>query len=274
MRSADNPRQVYGIDFSGAKNAGKKIWITSGIIDGDALRIEDCRRAEALPGSGRSRDLCLSALRGFIGREKTAVFGLDFPFGLPYALIKQERWESFVLSFPDDYPSPEAFGRVCRATAGGRELKRVTDRESQTPFSPYNLRLYRQTYFGIRDVLRPLVQDQLACVLPMQSVQPDKPWVLEICPASTLKQENLYLQGYKRGTDEGHQARACILEGIEATGSLHVLSSALRATVQDDHHGDALDSIVAAFATFRALHNPVGLTLEDDAYKLEGYVYV
>lgn len=275
MRSSDHPRQVYGVDFSGAKNAGKKIWIARGVVDGDALRIEDCRRAEALPGSGKSRDRCLAALRDFMGRKETAVFGLDFPFGLPRVLIKQDSWEVFVLSFPDDYTSPEAFRRVCRETAGGRELKRVTDRESQTPFSPYNLRLYRQTYFGIRDVLHPLVRDRLACVLPMQSALPDRLWILEICPASTLKRENLYLRGYKRGTDEGYRARVRILEGIEATGFLCVPSSAVRSAVQDDRHGDALDSIVAAFATFRALRNPASLAPKgDDAYKLEGYVYV
>jgi hypothetical protein len=272
MRSSDRPRQVYGIDFSGAKDAGKKIWIASGIIDDDALRIEDCRRAEALPGSGRSRDRCLAALKDFIGREKTAVFGLDFPFGLPRALIKQDRWESFVLSFPDDYPSPEAFRRACHATAGGRELKRATDRESQTPFSPYNLRLYRQTYFGIRDVLYPLVRDQLACVLPMQTMLPDKPWILEICPASTLKQEALY-QPYKGRSEEHRQAREHILRGVEKKALS--IPAELRAEIVGNREGDALDSVIAAFATFRALHDPAGLVPEgNDAYKLEGYVYI
>jgi hypothetical protein len=271
MRSSDRPRQVYGIDFSGAKDAGKKIWIASGIIDGDALQIEDCRRAEALPGSGRSRDRCLAALKDFIGREKTAVFGLDFPFGLPRALIKQDRWESFVLSFPDDYPSPEAFRRACHATAGGRELKRATDRKSQTPFSPYNLRLYRQTYYGIRDVLYPLLRDQLVYVLPMQSALPDRPWILEICPASTLKQKGLY-QPYKGRSEEHRQAREHIIKKIEEKALS--IPAKLQAEIVADHQGDALDSVIATFATFRALHNPADPTPEDNAYKLEGYVYV
>ena len=266
---------VYGVDFSGAKDAGKRIWIATGTVQGSTLQIEDCRRGDTLPGSAKARDRCLAALCGLIARESGSVFGLDFPFGLPHTLVRQESWKGFVLDFPHSYNSPDEFRTACQEAAGGRELKRVTDRESHTPFSAYNLRLYRQTYFGIRDVLHPLVRNQQACVLPMQSALPDRPWILEICPASTLKQENLYLRGYKRGTDEGYRARVRILEGIEATGFLCVPSSAVRSAVRDDRQGDALDSIVAAFATFRALHNPASLAPKgDDAYKLEGYVYV
>ena len=273
MRLSGHLRQVYGVDFSGAKNAGKKIWVASGVMDGDALRIKDCYWAEDLPGSGRSRDRCLAALRDFIKREQTAVFGLDFPFGLPRDLVEEYAcWEDFVLSFPDRYSSPEAFRRACREADGGRELKRVTDRQSQTPFSPYNLRLYRQTYFGIRDVLHPLVREQLAYVLPMQSALPGKPWVLEICPASTLKQEALY-QPYKGRREAHRKAREHILREIEEK-ALSIPAKS-RAEIMADCEGDVLDSVIAAFATFRTLHNPAGLIPEgNDAYKLEGYVYV
>jgi hypothetical protein len=272
MRSSDHPHHVYGIDFSGAKDAGKKIWIARGVMDGGALRIKDCRQAEALLDAGRSRDQCLAALQDFIGREKKAIFGLDFPFSLPRVLIQQGSWESFVLSFPDDYPSPEAFRDACLAAAGGRELKRVTDQKSCTPFSPYNLRLYRQTYYGIQCVLHPLVRNQLACVLPMQSALPGKPWILEVCPASTLKQEALY-QPYK-GRHEAHRkAREHILGEIEERASS--TPAQLREEIVANREGDALDSLIAAFAAFRALHNPAGLVPEgNDAYKLEGYVYV
>lgn len=274
LHSQEHIRRVYGVDFSGAADAGKKIWVTSGVIEGDALQIERCHRAEDLPGWGKDRDQCLAALRHFIGKEQAGIFGLDFPFGLPRALIKEESWEDFILSFPDRYSSPEKFREACRAAAGSSEFKRVTDRESHTPFSPYNIRLYRQTYFGIRDVLAPLVRGHLVCVLPMQSVLLGKPWVVEICPASTLKQENLYFP-YKGGRREHQVARTRILEEIEARGPLFFPAPALRLVVVDDRNGDALDSVVAAFATFRAL---LGLTrpasVDNDAYVLEGYVYL
>jgi len=35
VRQPMNPRHhIYGIDFSGAKDAGKKIWIAKGIVKG------------------------------------------------------------------------------------------------------------------------------------------------------------------------------------------------------------------------------------------------
>jgi hypothetical protein len=43
----------------------------------------------------------------------------------------------------------------------------------------------------------------------------------------------------------------------------------------DDHHSDALDSVVAAFTTFRVIREPVRFAVEGkDTYALEGYVYV
>ena len=43
-----NYRRIYGIDFSGAKDAGKKIWIASGTVEQDGLLIEECYRAGSL----------------------------------------------------------------------------------------------------------------------------------------------------------------------------------------------------------------------------------
>jgi hypothetical protein len=267
------PRQVYGVDFSGAADAGKKIWITKGMIDGEALRIEACYQGADLPGSDVARDPCLAALRDFIARETDSAIGLDFPFGLPRELVKMDTWEDFAVSFPDCYASPEVFRETCRAATDGSELKRVTDRESHTPFSPYNIRLYRQTYFGISNVLAPVVRDQVACVLPMQTALPDKPWILEICPASTLKREYLYWP-YKGKSHEHREGRARILAAIEQSAHLS-LSDALRSVILDDPGGDALDSVIAAFAVFRTLRNPAGVVaMWDSVYALEGCVYV
>ena len=34
---------IYGIDFSGAQDAGKKIWIAKDIVKGETLLIENCK---------------------------------------------------------------------------------------------------------------------------------------------------------------------------------------------------------------------------------------
>ncbi len=267
-------RRAFGVDFSGASDGGRNIWIASGVIRGDALCIEGCFRAEDLPGSGRERARCLAALRDFIHGEGGAAFGLDFPFGLPATLVKDQTWEDFARAFPRRYGTPAQFREACLTAAGGRELRRVTDGERRTPFSPYNLRLYRQTYFGICDLLVPLVASRSACVLPMQRALPHKPWVLEICPASLLKRHNLYLP-YKGNGAGRRAARARILGCLERAGALRLAAQRLRDAVLDNPKGDALDSVLAALATFRALRAPLHPAPADHkAYAIEGYVYI
>jgi len=92
-------RYVHGVDFRGAEDAGKSIWIATVIIKGKTLEIEEIRPAKELPLSGRKREECLSALFDFICRERKAIIGMDFPFGLPAPLVKEDSWERFVLPF-------------------------------------------------------------------------------------------------------------------------------------------------------------------------------
>jgi hypothetical protein len=267
-------QRVYGVDFSGAQDAGRRIWLAEGAVREAGLRIERCYPAEELSGSGRRRQAALGALRRLVTRMPGAAFGLDFPFGLPLPLLEGTgSWEAFVLSFPRDYPMADAFRQNCRARHPAGELKRETDRETKTPFAAYNLRLYRQTYYGIREVLYPLVRDGAACVLPMQARRPDRAWVLEICPASTLKWAGLPSQLYKTGTAEGRQTREAILAGIEAQGQIEVASGKLRARIVEEEGGDALDSVIAAWATYRAVTAPEADVRAKRAYALEGYVY-
>jgi hypothetical protein len=265
--------RIFGVDFSGATDAGKKVWIACGVNEGTRLCIVECMRGDTLPGSAAGRERCLAALRDLIAAESACAFGLDFPFGLPRVLVAQADWKDFILSFPTMYPDAEAFRQACRSAAEGREHRRLTDRQSRTPFSPYNLRLYRQTYFGLREVLYPLVRDRQAAVLPMQRPCRDKAWVLEICPASTLKREGLY-PSYKGPGQQHLAARHRILERMEASGALSIASASLRSKILADPTGDALDSAIAAFATFRTVTDPDRLASGDNiAYRLEGYVY-
>ncbi len=267
----DSRRVVHGVDFSGARDAGKKVWIARGIIEEDVLLITECFQAKDLLDSGRDREQSFKALREFISKQKDSIFGLDFPFGIPKSLVKEESWKQFVSSFEDIYTTPEEFRRLCKSLSEGKELKRFTDIEAKTPFSPYNLRLYRQTYFGIRDVLGPLIKNNRVCALPMQKPLPDRAWVLEICPASTLRRENLSLP-YKGRGETKRTARVKILDGIQKTEVLNIKKSALRSKILEDRGGDALDSIIAAFATSRALKNGFAFD-KSSPYNLEGWVY-
>ena len=245
MKISRMPRRVHGVDFSGAVNAGDAIWIAGGAVTSRGLELEDCRPASRLPGGTRARDGALAALRNWIAAQGEAAIGLDFPFGLPWPLSRgYNNWEAFVRAFPSRHLSAEAFRAHCRVRAGGRELRRETDLVARTPFSPYNLRMYRQTWHGIRQVLAPLVAAEAVCVPPMQTLRPDRPWLLEICPASTLKRMGLY-RPYKGKTRPHRAMRREILAHLQAAAGLR-LPAALRGVILADRGGDALDSVIAA----------------------------
>jgi len=243
--------RLHGVDFSGAKDAGRRIWIATGTVTGDTLRIEDCCRAESLPGSRRDRESSLRALRQFILTQHDNVVGLDFPFGLPEPVVRglygSAPWEEWVRRIHVDHRTAEGFRDACIHAAQGRELRRKTDNECHAPFSPYNRRIYRQTFHGIWQLITPLVSQNLVSVIPMQRPDPGRPWLLEVCPASTLRLNRLSAP-YKFKSREAFEAREHILRSIKRLCGLAFANSRLERAVLQDHRGDALDSIIAVAA--------------------------
>ncbi len=265
-------RQVYGIDFSGAKDASKKIWISRAVHEYGSLQIKECYSlSEKLNPSSKSRDLCHSYIRSLIEKAENAIFGLDLPFGLPALMLDNENWPAFIDGFAQRYPSPETFRDQCRKAAGNKELKRKTDRESKAPFSPYNLWIYKQTYYGIYNILRPLLLEKKANFPPMQQPENDLAWVIETGPACTLKRLGLYIP-YKGKEDRRRQNRELIATSLSEwniKASKQIIAKAI-----EDSQGDALDSIIAAYATARALEhisNPDWNPPE--IYRLEGLIF-
>ena len=62
----ESPHHIYGIDFSGAQDAGKKIWIAEGVVKGEIL-CENSSKAQRPSLQRRTplpticvRDMCLS----------------------------------------------------------------------------------------------------------------------------------------------------------------------------------------------------------------------
>ncbi|MDE2899560.1 MAG: hypothetical protein OXN15_00825, partial [Chloroflexota bacterium] len=233
--------RVYGVDFSGAKQAGNKIWIAQAVPYRRGIVVEACAPATEFLGCSAAREESLAALRAFIGGAESAAFGCDFPFSLPRELIAAESWAEFVAEFPARFGTADQFRERCLAAAikltGRKELKRTTDIEARAPFGPYNLRIYKQTYYGINDVLRPLVADNLVNVPPLHYSEDDAPWVMEVCPASTLKASGLY-GSYKdaRGSIE---ARENILLGLKDSGRVTFSDGDVRQRVIADAQGDA-----------------------------------
>jgi Protein of unknown function (DUF429) len=260
-------QRVYGVDFSGATDAGKGIWIAETAVRDGFLSVRRCYPARDLPESAVGRQVALKALRELIASRPGAVFGIDVPFGLPATLVDESSWPDFATRFVGRYADAEAFKAACSERAGRRELKRQTDQEARTPFSAYNLRLYRQTFHGLNDVIGPLVADHSAAALPMQQRGSGGALLVEVCPASTLIFNGVN-EPYKRR--ERGDARARIVEWLVRTTPM-AISADVRALAVADANGDAVDALIAAGAAARALTTPATATA---THMLEGYVYL
>lgn len=260
--------RILGIDFSGAKDAGRRIWIAEARKTDGPLHIEACFPAARLPESGLPRGLALPALARHILREENTVAGCDFPFSLPLPLLKARSWRAFLRAFPRRFPDPIAFHDRCHRATGGIELKRRTDKEDRTPFNSYNLRLYRQTWWGVSRLLAPLVESNAAIVRPQMDFLPGKPILIEVCAASTLIHLDCH-PPYKGKTLAHRRARAAILDRLIEEEYLARLSPSVRASLLENPGGDALDAVIGAIAANRAAIDVEG----DPIDRLEGKVY-
>ena len=263
--------RVYGVDFSANKReSGDNTWISSAVLSDGEVLIEGCYPSKDLPEGGRGRESSLRGLREFIRISEGAVFGLDFPFSLPEEIIEYEDWTEFVEEFPGKYTDQDDFFHSCQSkgedTPGDRkEYKRDTEAETVAPFVAYNWRIRAQTFHGIGSVLSELVRDGDARVLPMQSRDEGLPWVIEICPSSTLRRLGLPREGYKGNGEDEKRVREEIVEGLD--GGLEMPESVREAVVRQEG-GDALDSVLAALATAEAVRG--GLEKKEG---VEGKIY-
>ena len=271
--------EIRGVDFSGGKRPGEDIWIATGHLEADRLRIERCRSAAERFGE-TDRGPILRALRRALGRSGGAT-GLDVSFGLPAALLPDgiEGWHGATRWFADAFADADATGMRERLKSSARsmpgegvELKRRTDRTVGAS-SPYSFITYYQTLYGIRDVLAPLVESGSVSVPPMDA--PDERNVLEVYPAGTLRRLGTIDTAYKDGADGATAKRREILDRLSGTdaGAIVVdLPASIRDTAVEEPGGDALDSVVAAVATARAARGGFGTERPYDGR--EGYIYV
>lgn len=291
---------VVGVDFSGADRPAEAVWITEARLSDGDLVVEGCHSARAA-FDARERETVLDAL---VDRVLGAdVAGLDFPFGLPRAVVEDlvgpEQWRATVAWVGGTFGDAGAFADRCKeaartATGGDRTyLRRVTD-DPVGAKSPYHFFTYKQAYHGTTQVLEPLLADG-ATVAPMtredaDGATEDRPTVIETYPAGTLRRLELPDENYKSTSDAARERRATILRGLERRGSPGddrraadegdpeatprvVVDGDDRERALSDDGGDALDSLVAAVGTARAVRR--GFAVEADRYDpLEGYVYV
>lgn len=252
---------ALGVDWSGAKQAGQKIL---------AARIEFGPKEARLtaiwrPFDGQGRRVADVAARfaGWLEGEAFDVAGLDFCFGVSreHAIPGMPRTGPAALGVwvEENYPTPEAF-----KAALGPERKRATDGASSAPFAPTNLRMFRQTYWGLRALARLNV--------------PVLPWspsgnrvVVEILPAHVAKSLCPGCR-YKGRTEDARGERRRLLDAAKAACRL-VVSAENEQMILSDHEGDALDAVLAAIAAGAAKQRGFVGAPPDAASSGEGWIY-
>ncbi len=273
---------VLGVDFSGARLAGRNAWIAAVEPHGKTWHLTELASLESCCGSAE-REIALNYLADRITSSRDALWGLDFPFGLPVELLEtgvdwpgQLRWvESFI-------GDAKAFGHECvrRAKAlGGRlHIRRQTDVQVKTPFDCYHYRIIYQTFHGMRDVLRPVARSGASAILPFQydMLASAGSVVVEACPSSTLKRWGARHQNYKQPAGGAllPKRRRTRHEILAHINKRLVLSAAQRRAIMRNGGGDALDAVIAAIGTIEAWQGADHVAIAASGRIVrEGFVY-
>lgn len=155
----------YGVDFSGGRLAGRNVWVarcepasggrkpavasTAGFCPPLALVALDC--LEALAGTA-DRAPALAHLVQLVRSSSAALWGFDFPFGLPVELFPAGHTWPRAFDFLNRY-ADDAYRCGLECVRRARKLKhaeahrtkhhvrRVTDVEARAPFDTFHYRM-------------------------------------------------------------------------------------------------------------------------------------
>jgi hypothetical protein len=280
-------RSIYGVDFSGAKLAGRNIWIARAEPARSArrvppLRLVELHRLEDLGGTAE-RAAALKHLVDLVAASRDALWGMDFPFGFPIEVMDDGcTWPGqlrLLRAWADDAYD---LGLWCldraKSLGGPMHIKRTTDVEARAPFDCYHYRIIYQAFYGMRDVLAPLSRKRATAILPFHYARLARAdnVVMESCPASTLKRLRIPHQNYK-------QPAGGPLTAVRLKTRRTIFARLAPLIAIDDRHrrimmrnggGDAIDAAIAAVGAHWSWLNADHAAIARHArYRREGYLY-
>lgn len=223
----------HGVDFSGADGGGSGIRLATRVGD------EPVHRIDRLDRRGL-RDRILDSTRD----GERHLWLIDAPFGLPLRTLEacgiDRDWRASV-DWLASFGSPRDWRRAVRAR-DRKEPKRTADRIAATPLASMNLRVFKQTWTAMVEILGPLVEAGVR-VDPLDGPIDARVVVGEGCPASVLKRRGDSARGYKGPGDPPRDRREEIIHrGIAAWG-LNATDVVLDRCHQDEG-GDDLDALL------------------------------
>ena len=227
---------LHGVDFSGADAGGAaKIRMVSRDLDAPRAPVQLQGRFDRRTLVRRIAELATDGRRHLVR--------IDAPMGLPLETLRTfdvpPAWDAMAAWL-------EAFGSPRRWRSESRQLdrrepKRACDEAFRTPMAPMNLRVFKQTFTLIVEVLRPLASAGVR-IEPVHAAA-STVTVCEGCPASVLRLKGWPDHGYKGQGDPPRRVRAELLQRLQKRERLE-LPREMMAAAEADEEGDLLDAIL------------------------------
>ncbi len=247
---------VHGVDFSGATKGGSGIRIATRRPD---AALSELRRVDR----GGLRDEILTGLEDPGGQRHRWL--IDAPFGIPVATLEacgvDPDWRASV-AWLASFEDPRDWRRAVRQVSR-KEPKRAADRAAGTPLASMNLRVFKQTWTVMVEILDPLVEAGVR-VEPLAGPRAASVVVGEGCPASVLKRRGDSARGYKGRGEPPRSRRMEIVERIHRDWGLSLAPDVAMRCIEDEG-GDDLDAVLL---TLDAWHGPPPAIAE-----VEGWVW-
>lgn len=226
---------IFGVDFSGADAGGAaKIRIACRDLEGGPVVLPPRVGREGL------REAILAAAAA----DRPQLWRIDAPFSLPLETLAAHAVEGgwrAMAEWMRSFGSPRAWRTVLRDRSR-REPRRACDLAARTPMAPMNLRLFKQTWTLVCEVLLPVAEAGVR-IEPLEVSGGGRVVVAEGCPASVLQQRGWPHRGYKGRGEPPRQRRAELLERLRREDRLGIDASIAEEAIADEE-GDLLDAIL------------------------------
>ena len=227
-----NSTFVHGVDYSGAKGGGgPKIVIATRSPDGTL----------SLRRGATRQDLLRAILDGEEDGDRH-LWRIDAPLSLPESVLDahgvEPSWHAMA-EWMRGYGEAREWRRALRAV-DRKERKRTCDRAARAPLAPMNLRVFKQTWTAVCEVLLPLAEAGIH-IAPVFRTDSSS-IVTEACPASVLHRIGASPRGYKGTAPANAERREALCELLPAHGI--ELPASMRSHAVRDPQGDVLDAIL------------------------------
>ena len=223
--------QLHGVDFSGAENGGLH-----------KIRVASWKSPTEIVVERADRKMLVRMILDSAKSDQNHLWRIDAPAGIPLQTIRAhgiaENWLASA-QWSAQFGSPRAWSTKLREVSR-EEPRRKTDSESRTPMAPMNLRVFKQTWTFMCEVLLPL-QSAGISISPM-ALTGSRVTVCEGCPSSVLQRLGWPAKGYKGEGEPPSRVRALIARRLEETGI--PISKVMMQKIIEDTEGDLLDAII------------------------------